>query len=140
MRAVELTDASVQEKKLNKMPMSISIPRRPQPIECASALTGASLSASDMPLPSNPSTTTYAITMKNAPATSTLCTTERGMDLSGSFASEPSDVELSKPEKPNTTSTTPASAPLGGAPSRLSWCGSTANPHAVPDERAVAAM
>jgi len=50
------------------------------------------------------------------------------MTLSGSLASSPRAVELSKPENPKTTSTTPASAPLGVAPSSVSCDRSIANP------------
>ena len=66
--------------------------------------------------------------VKIAPEKTTLWITDRGMEVSGFLASSPSEVELSNPEKPKTTSTMAVRIPPGEAPFKVSCTVSTANP------------
>ena len=122
-RAAAVAQASTQANMLTNAPQSMATPSGETPAFAASRCSGLveSLSAADSPR--NPSTSEYAQSMKNTPASSAHCRTARGMVRSGSRASPPSVVALSNPTKLKMESTSAGPSDENETPLRLELTG-----------------
>ena len=117
-RAAAVMQARKHEKKASVAPTSVNVPIiRGKPALSANTCNGATLLSRVVASPWKPRTSVYAHRKKKSPVRIALHFTARGMLVSGSRASEPSDVALSKPTELNIASTKPSRSCCGVTPS-----------------------
>ena len=106
-RAPAFMQDRARAKKLTIAPIEISTPIHFMPRFSLRVVSGASSWSSGGVLPASACVSTYVMKTKNAPVSSRLAMTARGMVISGLRASSPKAVAHSKPTRLKIATTTP---------------------------------